>query len=83
MAHLLGRNNKATASGGGTFTQKLNDANQKESQELLTAVKEGSIVTWQHINFHGEYDFSEEKLRDSVGLNIPKILSWKRDENQE
>jgi TnpA family transposase len=65
------------------LTQKLNDANQKESQELLSAVKEGSIVTWQHINFHGEYDFSEEKLRDSVGLNLPKILSWKRDENQE
>ena len=65
------------------LTQKLNEANQQESQELLRAVKEGSIVTWQHINFHGEYDFSEEKLRDSVGLNIPKILSWKRDENQE
>ena len=50
---------------------------------MLTAVKEGSIVTWQHINFHGEYDFSEEKLRDSVGLNISQILSWKRTENQE
>jgi len=65
------------------LTQKLSDANQKESQELLTAVKEGSIVTWQHINFHGEYDFSEEKLRDSIGLNLPQILSWKRAENQD
>ncbi len=33
----------------------------------------------QHIDFHGEYDFSAEKMQDSVGLNLPKILSWKAD----
>ena len=27
-----------------------------------------SIVAWAHINMLGEYDFSDEKLRDSVGI---------------
>ncbi len=36
--------------------------------EMIKAIKNGSVVTWQHINLHGEYDFSEEKLQDSVGL---------------
>ncbi len=49
--------------------------------QLLETFKNSSIITWQHINFHGEYDFSEEKTRDSIGFNLPKILSWKLDEN--
>ncbi|KAF0250477.1 MAG: transposase Tn3 family protein [bacterium] len=36
--------------------------------EMIRAIKNGSVVTWQHINLHGEYDFSEEKMQDSVGL---------------
>ena len=24
-----------------------------------------------------EYDFSADKMQDSVGLNLPKILAWK------
>ena len=43
-------------------------------QELIEAVKAGSVVAWRHINLHGEYDFSDEKLRDSIGLEAPKIL---------
>jgi TnpA family transposase len=36
--------------------------------EMIKAIRNGSVVTWKHINLHGEYDFSEEKLQDSVGL---------------
>jgi hypothetical protein len=50
---------------------------EPEKDELLKAIKEGSIIIWRHINFHGEYDFSEEKMQDSVGLNLAKILAWK------
>jgi hypothetical protein len=42
--------------------------------ELLEAVKNGSVVSWHHINLHGENDFSDDKLQDSVGLDLPKIL---------
>lgn len=64
------------------LTQKLTELDtQNEKQELLETFKNSSIITWQHINFHGEYDFSEEKTRDSIGFDLPKILSFKLEEN--
>jgi TnpA family transposase len=60
------------------FTQKIIEAESEElKQELLTGIRNGSVVTWQHINLHGEYNFSDEKLQDSVGLNAPEILAMK------
>ena len=34
----------------------------------------GSAVAWQHLNLLGEYDFSDEKLRDSIGIRPPKLV---------
>ncbi|MEZ6099367.1 MAG: Tn3 family transposase [Pirellulaceae bacterium] len=48
----------------------------KQRAQLLAAIKNGSVVTWQHINLHGEYDFSDAKLRDSVGLEAPKLKAF-------
>jgi hypothetical protein len=31
-------------------------------------------LRWSHINFLGEYDFSDEKLQDSIGIEPPKPL---------
>jgi hypothetical protein len=42
---------------------------------LLESVAAGSAVSWRHINLLGEYDFSDEKLRDSVGIRPPKPLA--------
>jgi Tn3 transposase DDE domain-containing protein len=57
------------------LTQKIAEAESEEHrQELLMAVRNGSVATWQHINLHGEYDFSDEKLQDSIGLHAPPIL---------
>ena len=39
---------------------------------FLDAAAHGSVISWQHINLLGEYDFSDEKLRDSVGIRPPK-----------
>jgi hypothetical protein len=44
----------------------LDDAERKA--ELIDAIRNGSVMTWEHINLHGEYDFSDEKMLDSVGL---------------
>jgi TnpA family transposase len=44
-------------------------------QELLAAVKNGSVVSWRHVNLHGEYDFSDEKMQDSIGLHLPPTLA--------
>lgn len=57
--------------------QIADEKDEQRKQELLEAIKHGSVVTWQHINLHGEYDFSEDTLQDSVGLNVPKILGLK------
>lgn len=42
--------------------------------ELLDAIRHGSALTWKHFNLHGEFDFSDERMVDSVGLAIPKKL---------
>jgi TnpA family transposase len=60
------------------LTQKLTElSGEEERQTLLRMCQNSSIITWQHINFHGEYDFSEEKTKDSIGFDVPAILSWK------
>ena len=41
---------------------------------MIAAIKNGSIATWRHINLHGEYDFADEELRDSVGLSPPELF---------
>jgi len=37
----------------------------------------------EHINLHGEYDFSGDKLQDSIGLDIPKIVGFLRGKKWE
>src|ERR1700740_1137196 len=56
------------------LSQKLEEITDTESREaLLDAVAHGSAVAWRHLNLLGEYDFSAEKLRDSVGIRLPKL----------
>jgi hypothetical protein len=42
---------------------------------MLKAIAGGSVISWQHINLIGEYDFSDEKLQDSFGIKPPKLMS--------
>jgi Tn3 transposase DDE domain len=42
-------------------------------EELLQAISHGSAAAWGHLNLLGEYDFSEDKLQDSVGIKPPKL----------
>jgi len=56
------------------LSQKLEEITDTESREaLLDAVAHGSTVAWRHLSLLGEYDFSAEKLRDSVGIRLPKL----------
>ena len=41
-------------------------------QEIVDAAKNASVLWWGHFNFSGEFDFSDEKMRDSIGMEIPK-----------
>jgi hypothetical protein len=51
----------------------MKDPEQKA--KLLAAIASHSIVSWAHTNLLGEYDFSDEKLKDSVGIQLPKIAA--------
>jgi hypothetical protein len=54
----------------------LSETDDLDSREaLLQAVANGSAVSWQHINLLGEYDFSDDKLPDSVGIKPRKLAT--------
>jgi uncharacterized protein YbcC (UPF0753/DUF2309 family) len=56
------------------LSQKLAEiADPAKREELLQAVAQGSAAAWEHLNLLGEYDFSEDKLQDSVGIKPPKL----------
>ena len=58
------------------LSQKLGETDDLDSREaLLHAVANGSVVSWQHINLLGEYDFSDDKLQDSVEIKPPKLAT--------
>jgi TnpA family transposase len=57
------------------LSQKLAQADTKEAKErILEAITTHSVVSWRHLNLLGEYDFSDEKLQDTVGILPPKIV---------
>ncbi len=57
------------------LTQKLKRTGNEENRErLLTAIKNHSPISWAHINLLGEYDFSEERMQDSLG-----VLTYQKD----
>jgi len=41
---------------------------------VINTLRNGSIVTWQHINLQGEYDFSESTLENSFEFKLPEIF---------
>ena len=58
------------------LTHKLNQITDKQEKEhLLGLISTHSIMTWGHTNLLGEYDFSDEKRKDSVGIPPPKIAA--------
>jgi len=55
-------------------------SSQKEIEDLLAAIKEGTIVHWAHVNFHGEYDFTELNKSKVSRFNLETILNLKLDQ---
>ena len=47
---------------------------EDEKNKLIQAIKLRSIITWKHINLHGEYDFSDEKLMNTIDFNLYEFL---------
>ncbi len=58
------------------LSHKLGENDLPETREaMLKAIASGSVISWQHINLLGEYDFSEERLQDSFGIKLPKLMT--------
>jgi TnpA family transposase len=58
------------------LTTKLKQAKTEEDKEhLLKSIITHSVMSWAHINMLGEYDFSDEKLRDTAGILPPKMAT--------
>jgi TnpA family transposase len=56
------------------LSQLINDVEtDTQKQNLLQTIKNGSVVAWQHINIHGEYDFSDDILRKSIEFHLPEL----------
>lgn len=51
------------------------DADEGRKQELIEGVRNESIMWWGHFNFNGEFDFSDDKMLDSIGLRVSKKTS--------
>jgi len=58
------------------LSQKLAAAENDNNRRLLrSAISTHSPMSWAHINLLGEYDFSDEKLKDSFGIKPPKMAA--------
>ena len=44
--------------------------------ELLMIIKNGSIMSWQHINMLGEYDFRNKPAVNEPIFDMEKIMAW-------
>jgi TnpA family transposase len=51
-----------------------NCANEKERNGMVNMIKEGSVISWAHVNLHGEFDFSRRAAND-IQFDMPRILS--------
>ena len=50
----------------------------KEAQRvLLENLKSASILTWQHVNMHGTYDFSNLVAANNNAYSIDDIIHFK------
>ncbi|MCX7120163.1 MAG: Tn3 family transposase, partial [Gammaproteobacteria bacterium] len=53
-----------------------NCADAKERAEMISLIREGSVLTWSHVNLHGEFDFRQKAANESF-FNLARILALK------
>jgi hypothetical protein len=71
---------KQTLSFGGLYQRVLILASEIVKHAIPgDRVRNGSVATWRHFNLHGEFDFSDDRMVDSVGLTKPKNKPPRKD----
>jgi len=59
------------------LSKLLDEADSTEKAELLEVIRQGSILIWQHINLHGEYDFTKKAANADSFFDMEKLLMLK------
>ena len=59
------------------YLYKILSKEQQENKrrEIIKTIQNSSLMTWKHVNLKGEYDFSDEKIRDKYDLKLDKAIS--------
>ena len=50
---------------------------QSEVEELLVALRNGTMVHWEHVNLHGIYDFTKLGMKKNPKFDMTKISQLK------
>jgi TnpA family transposase len=53
----------------------VNNENEADRKEMIEYLKKSSIVVWQHINLHGEYDFAKYAANNNVPFDLDTIMN--------
>ena len=48
---------------------------KEKQQDIIKIIQNGSIITWKHVNLHGEYDFTKDGLGREE-FDIEKIMEF-------
>ena len=58
------------------LSKLLMECKEKEKQQdIIKIIQNGSIITWKHVNLHGEYDFTKDGLGREE-FDIEKIMEF-------
>ncbi len=49
----------------------------EQRKKLLAIISNGSTMIWQHINLHGEYDFTQDTSANDLQFDMEQILALK------
>lgn len=58
------------------LNEYLFQAPAAERQAVADAIAASSPVSWQHINLHGEFDFSDEALKDPLHFDVEALFAF-------
>lgn len=58
------------------LSQQLVTVQEEKNEEILAMIRNGSVISWHHVNFHGIYDFSKYSPNRQT-FNLSQILNLK------
>ena len=57
------------------LTKKISNAKKQVQEEILGSLNSNSMISWQHVNIHGEYDF-ELMGSNSEKFDIDSLVGY-------